>query len=190
MRGHAEWLEAEGLLVRNQMHDGEGPVLAVTPRGVRAAGYAANSHSITSSRVGLEHGRGVSWIAAHCDRCGRPWLGPAQLRDEGWPMKLTPRPGARRESHMPDLAFVLDGKERWAVEFERTAKGQEPLEQILEGYREAELRGKLDAVLYVCANEYIAERVESMAEEVEVDRAVRTLDWVISETRGEVETIA
>ena len=40
---------------------------------------------------------------------------------------------------MPDLGFVLDGKERWAVEFERTPKGHGPLEQILEGYREAQL---------------------------------------------------
>jgi hypothetical protein len=91
---------------------------------------------------------------------------------------------------MPDLAFVLDEKERWAVEFERTSKGHNPLEQILEGYREAELRGDLDGVLYVCENEYVAGRVEEVAEEVRVDRAIRTLEWVIAETRGEVETIA
>ena len=190
VRGHAERLEADGLVVRHRMDDGEGAVLVITPRGVRAAGYAANSHSSTSSRVGLMHGRGVSWIAAHCQRCGRPWLGPAELRADGWPMKLAPRPGSRRESHMPDLGFVLDGRERWAVEFERTAKGQNPLEQILEGYREAQLRGDVDAVLYVCADDYIAGRVESIAEAVEVDRAVRTLDWVIAETRGELEAIA
>lgn len=63
---------------------------------------------------------------------------------------------------MPDLAFVLDGRERWAVEFERTAKGCDPLEQILEGYREAELRGDVDGVLYVCENDYIAGRVETL----------------------------
>ena len=163
---------------------------SITPRGVRAAGYTANSRSTTSSQVGLLHGRGVSWVAAHCERCGRPWLGPAELRGDGWPMKLAPRPGSRRESHMPDLGFVLDGRERWAVEFERTAKGREPLEQILEGYREAQLRSDVDAVLYVCANDYIAGRVESIAEAVEVDRAVRTLDWVIAETRAELEAIA
>jgi hypothetical protein len=32
--------------------------------------------------------------------------------------------------------------------------------------------------------------VEAVGEEVRVDRAVRTLDWVIAETRGEVEAIA
>src|SRR5690242_15680629 len=79
-RGHGETLEAEGLVVRDRMDDGGGAVLVATARGVRAAGYAANSRSTTSSRAGLLHGRGVSWIAAHCDRCGRPWMGPAHLR--------------------------------------------------------------------------------------------------------------
>ena len=190
VRGHAERLEAEGLCVRHRMDDGEGAVLVATARGVRAAGYKANSRSTTSSRVGLLHGRGVSWVAAHCERCRRPWLGPAELRGDGWPIKLPPRPGSRRETHMPDLGFVLDGRERWAVEFERTAKGREPLEQILEGYREAQLRGERRRVLYVCADDYIAGRVESVAESVEVDRAVRTLDWVIAETRAELEAVA
>jgi hypothetical protein len=90
---------------------------------------------------------------------------------------------------MPDLAFVLDGKEHWAVEFERTSKGHGPLEQILEGYREAQLRGEVDGVFYVCENDYIAGRVDEVAEEVQVDRAIRTLDWVIAETRGEVEAL-
>ena len=190
VRGHAERLEAEGFLVRHRMDDGGGAVLVVTARGVRAAGYAANSRSTTSSKPGLLHGRGVSWIAAHCDRCRRPWLGPAELRAEGWPMPVPPRPHSSRESHMPDLAFVLDGKERWAVEFERTSKGHAPLEQILEGYREAQLRGDVDGVLYVCENDYIAGRVDEVAEEVQVDRAIRTLDWVIAETRGKVEALA
>ena len=50
------------------------------------------------------------------------------------------QPGSTRQTHMPDLGFLLDGKERWAVEFERTSKGHDPLAQILEGYREAQLR--------------------------------------------------
>ena len=190
VRGHAEILEAEGLLVRHRMDDGGGAVLVATARGVRAAGYAANSRSTTSSRVGLLHGRGVSWIAAHCDRCGRPWIGPPELPADGWPMPLPPSPGSARLTHMPDLGFLLDGKERWAVEFERTSKGHDPLAQILEGYREAQLRDEVDAVLYVCANDYIAGVVEAVGEEVRVDRAVRTLDWVIAETRGQLEAIA
>ena len=59
VRGHGERLEAEGFLVRHRMDDGGGAVLVVTARGVRAAGYAANSRSTTSSTPGLLHGRGV-----------------------------------------------------------------------------------------------------------------------------------
>jgi hypothetical protein len=84
---------------------------------------------------------------------------------------------------MPDLAFVLDGSERWAVEFERMPKSRPRLKRILGGYRAAELAGELASVLYVCADQSIARLVQSVAGEVRLDRAVRTLDWVIAETR-------
>lgn len=190
IREHARRLEADGLVLRSRMDDGDGAVLAVTPRGIRAAGYAANSRTPTSSRTGLEHGRGVSWIAAHCERSGRLWLGPAELRADGWPMSLPARSKPGAATHMPDLGFVVDGQERWAAEFERMPKSRERLERILEGYRELQIREELEAVLYVCATEYIARLVESVAMDVEVDRAVRTLDRIIDETRGQIPAAA
>ena len=191
VRGHAERLEAEGLLMRHRMDDGGGAVLVVTARGVRAAGYAANSRSTTSSTPGLLHGRGVSWIAAHCDRCGRPWLGPGELRAEGWPMPVPPRPHSSRESHMPDLAFVLDGEERWAVEFERTPKGHGPLEQILEGYREAQLdvfdEFEIEPEVFFERGEHVAvtvrQRAHGEASGVEVEIRIGHL-WTVRD--GEI----
>jgi hypothetical protein len=85
---------------------------------------------------------------------------------------------------MPDLGFLLDGRERWAVEFERVPKSETRLRRILAGYRAAELAGELESVLYVCADESIVRLVQSVAAEVKLDRAVRTLDWVIAQTRG------
>lgn len=190
IREHARGLEADGLVVRTRMHDGEGAVLAVTPRGIRAAGYPANSRTTTCSRGGLEHGRGVSWIAAYCERSARLWLGPRELRSDGWPMRLPPREKLRASSHMPDLGFVREGGEKWAAEFERMPKSRGRLEQILEGYREMQIRKELHAVLYVCATEYIEGLVEEVAAEVEVDRAVYSLEWVIERTRRRVETAA
>jgi hypothetical protein len=176
--------------VRSTLRDGGGAVLAVTPRGVAEAGYAISSRTVTSSDGGLAHGRGVSWVAAHCERFDRPWRGVAELRMDGWPMPLPPRPGLRARTHMPDLSFVLKGREQWAVEFERTAKSPKRVEQILSGYRDAEVRGDLHAVLYVCGSEYIARLVERAAEEVELNRAIRSLDWVIEEARAGVEVAA
>lgn len=186
IRSNARRLEADGLVMRTRMDDGAGPVLVVTPRGIRAAGYPANSRTATCSRGGLEHGRGVSWIAAYCERSGRLWLGPTELRTDGWPMELQRRSKPGASTHMPDLGFVVDGEHRWAAEFERMPKSRERLERILEGYRELQIRKELEAVLYVCATDYIARLVESVAAEVEVDRAVYSLEWIIDQTRGRV----
>ena len=85
---------------------------------------------------------------------------------------------------MPDLGFILDGTERWAAEFERVPKSEERLRGILRAYRTAELAGELESVLYVCADQSIVRLVQKVAAEVKLDRAVRTLDWLIAETRG------
>ncbi len=180
VRVHAESLEADGLVVRSQLGDGGGGVLVVTARGVRAAGYKPNSHTTTRSITGLLHGRGVSWVAAHCELRGRPWYGPGDVRSEDWVVKLPPKAGPGARTHAADLGFILDG-ERWAVEFERTPKPRPRLRRILEGYRRAQLSGQIDAVLYVCDDEWILDLVESTAAEVKLHRAVRDLGWVISE---------
>ncbi len=183
-RRYAKTLEEERLLVRNRLGDGGGSIVAVTPRGQRWAGYPITSRTTTRSLAGLLHGRGVSWVAAHCERNNRPWVGPGELRAEGWTFPMPPGHGAGALTHMPDLGFILEGTERWAVEFERVPKSRARLARILDGYRSAELRGDLDAVLYVCGNESICRLVDQVAEEVEVDRAIRTLDWVIKELTG------
>jgi hypothetical protein len=184
VRKYAGKLESEGLAVRRRLGDGGGAVVAITPRGLAEAGHPMSTRSTTNSHVGLLHGRGVSWIAAHCERRGRPWVGPEGLRSDGWVLHLSAATGPGPTTHMPDLGFILNGEERWGVEFERVGKSKSRLRRILEGYRQAELRGDLDAVLYVCASGSIVRLVESVAEQVEVDRAVRTLDWVIAEARA------
>lgn len=182
VRFHAERLERERLLIRSRF-DRSGPVAVITPRGLRRAGYAANSRNPTKSTTGLQHGRGISWIAAYCELRGRPWLGPAELRAHGWPLQVRQKNGKGPKTHMPDLGFILDGTEKWAVEFERVSKSDERLRGILRAYRSAELAGELESVLYVCPDQSIVRQVQSMAAEVKLDRAVRTLDWVIAETR-------
>jgi hypothetical protein len=183
VRFHAKRLEQERLLIRSRI-DGNGPLMTITPRGLRRAGYPANSRNPTKSVTGLQHGRGVSWIAAYCELRGRAWLGPAELRAEGWPLQVREKPGKGPRTHMPDLGFILDGTEKWAVEFERVSKSEDRLRGILRAYRTAELAGELESVLYVCADQTIVRLVQKVAAEVNLDRAVRTLDWLIQETRA------
>ena len=183
IRFHAARLERERLVIRSRP-DRNGPLLVITPRGLRRAGYPDNSRNPTKSVTGLLHGRGVSWIAAYCELRGRPWLGPGQLRGDGWPLQVRQKNGSGPRTHMPDLGFILDGRERWAVEFERVSKSEERLRGILRAYRTAELAGELESVLYVCAEQSIARLVQTVAAEVKLDRVVRTLDWVVSETRN------
>jgi hypothetical protein len=183
VRRYASRLEQQRLVVRSKIGDGGGGVLAVTPRGRRRAGYADGSRTTTRSLTGLLHGRGISWMAAHCDRSGRPWVGPGELRAEGWMVQLPRSILEGPRTHMPDLGFILDGEERWAAEFERVPKSRSRLARILGGYRDAELRGDLYAVLYVCADETIARLVRSVAEEVEVRCVLRKLERIIDEAR-------
>jgi hypothetical protein len=184
---HARFLEAEKLAVRSRLYDGGGAVLAITPRGVREAGYDITTTTRTTSFQGLLHGRGVSWIAAHCERAGRPWIGPEELRWGGWITQISPTPGVTARTHMPDLGLILDGSERWAVEFERVTKARVRLRAILSSYRTAQLTEQLDEVLYVCDNDMIIRQVESVAAEVGFNPVVRTLDQMIAEARRDVE---
>lgn len=177
----ARFLE-RGLARRSTLRDGGGAILAITPRGLSEAGYPISSRSSTSSEGGLAHGRGVSWVAAHCETRGREWAGPEQLRSEGWVVQISAASGPGPLTHMPDLGVVMEENRRWAVEYERTSKKRSRVRRILEGYREAQLRGDLDAVLYVCGHESISRQIGEVAEEVELDYAIRTLGELIDET--------
>ena len=131
IRFHAERLEHERLLIRTRV-DGAGPLMVITPRGLRRAGYAVNSRNPTRSITGLLHGCGVSWVAAHCERRERSWVGPGELRSQGWRLRLRDSGAEGPVTHMPDLGFLLDGRERWAVEFERVPKSETRLRGILQ----------------------------------------------------------
>ena len=184
VRTHARRLEAEGLAKRPRLYDRGGGMLAITPRGLHRAGYEISSRTTTSSISGLTHGRGVSWIAAHCARRGRRWFGPAELRNDGWVIALPRRAGFQARKRRPDLGLILEGRERWAVEFERVEMPSDRLQRILDGYRSAQLAGQIDGVFYVCATERIARTVRSATEPMTLSWAVRTLDRVIAEARG------
>jgi DNA-binding transcriptional ArsR family regulator len=180
---HAAALEREGLVRRPRVGDGGGAVVAVTPSGVRESGREPRSHSTTGSLGGLIHGRGVSWIAAHCQRRERIWFGPGELRDEGWLVPLPAQRSRRRRLHAPDLGFLLEG-ERWAAEFERVPKARERLRSILGAYRSAQLAGELDSVLYVCGTASVERLVRLIADEVELNCVTRRFDRVLAEASG------
>ncbi|MGH2957136.1 MAG: hypothetical protein ACRDL6_09095 [Solirubrobacterales bacterium] len=179
---HAAMLAAEGFLKRPRVADDGGPMLVVTPRGVREAGHEVRSGTAPGSLVALLHGRGVGWIAAHCERSGRPWYGPLELRDTGFQLRLGPRIDRTPRTHLPDLGFILD-EERWAVEFERVQKSRERLRWILDAYHTAQLGRELECVLYVCATPRIERVVQGVASEIGLDLVTRQLERIIREAR-------
>jgi hypothetical protein len=175
---HAAMLQREGYLKRPRLADCLGGMLVITPRGVRESGHEVRSGSTPGSLVALQHGRGVSWIAAYLERRGRPWYGPLEIRDAGFQLTLPRRGVDAPRTHLADLGFILEG-ERWAAEFERTQKSRERLRWILKGYRSAELSGQLDSVLYVCATPRIERVVNRIADEIELNLTTRQLDQLI-----------
>jgi hypothetical protein len=175
---HAAALERQGFIRRPRVGDGAGPLLVVTPKGVRESGREPTSRSPTGSLAGLIHGRGVSWIAAHCERRGREWWCPSELREGGWIVGLPP--GGKARKHLPDLGFILEG-ERWAAEFERVPKTRERLLSIVAGYRTAQLSGELDSLLYVCGSPQVERLVRTIADEIVVNLITRSLDRVVHE---------
>ena len=183
VHNHAVRLSEEGWLERPRVSDGRGGVLVVTPRGVREAGYEARSRSTPRSLTALLHGRGVSWLAAHSERRGRPWLGPLQLAGTDYAVALLPRRGKGASTHLPDLGVERD-RDRWAVEYERVPKGRERLRRIFEGYRSAELAGQLEGVLYVYDSRVVKDLLERMASEVELTIGIQPLGEFLGELRG------
>lgn len=180
---HAARLQADGFVARPRLADRAGGIMVVTPRGAREAGYEFRSGSRPTSSA-LQHGRGVSWIAALCERSCHPWAAPLELRDSQFELKLLPRAGAAPRTHLADLGLYLE-KERWAVEFERTQKSYERLRSILSGYRTAELTGELRGALYVCATPRIEKVVNRLADEIQLNLATRPLEWVIRMARDD-----
>jgi hypothetical protein len=109
---------------------------------------------------------------------GRDWHGPREVlgdADLAGEIEWRTGSGLRRAGHRPDLAVVIpDGTV--AIEAELERKSNNRLGAILSLYSRWIREERLAGVMYVCADQRLAERVSAYGSEVGIrEGALRTL---------------
>jgi len=181
---HAKRLEAAGWALRYPMIRGEGHLVVATRRGVQVCGLAVSAPSPPSSAL-WAHDCACAWTAAWLSVRGREWRGPREvMADAGLAGQIewgTGR-GRRRAGHRPDLAVVIPAG-TVAIEVELERKSNNRLAAILGLYARWVQEERLAGVMYVCADERLAERIASYGQQAGIrEGALRTI--LLDEVRG------
>lgn len=158
----------EGFLLRHPQLFGIGPaILLVTPRGVAASRSKLGAPEVDARQ--LDHDVELVELVIDHELQGERVFTERQLR------KLATRPdadkgryalelgsGEGRRLHFPDLIVEADGC-RTAIELEISEKTKRRLREILRNYGRSKL---IDSVAYLCPEEVVATRVNSIAREL------------------------
>lgn len=175
-RRHVARLQEMGWLGRAAGMWGEGSVVWLTERGLRAVGLggltAVRASPAPSSTL-TARGVLVGWSAARAQRRGHVWLSSRELalERERWEVRVHGERGWR--GVLPDLA-VWPAKDAPPVGlvveagFGRSARQR----AILEGWRDAISAGRYSAMRYDCAGEQAARWITTMAEQVGLHRSM------------------
>lgn len=165
-RSHARRLEKEGWLARYPMTRGEGSLFVATRTGVAVAAVAVRAAGQPAPTWWAHH-CGVAWAAAWLKVRGHDFLGARQvLEDARYAGKISwrDRRGYNTSSHRPDLV-ARTGRAGVAIEVELAKKSAERLRAILWHY--AIWRStKGGAVIYVCADDELCQRVRTVGKAV------------------------
>jgi hypothetical protein len=159
-RRHARRLEEQRWLERHRMTRGEGSLFVVSRQGVRMSGLPVSA-SATPSPTLWAHDCACAWTAAWLTVRGADWQGPREVLvdpDLKGELEWQTRSGWRRTAHRPDLT-VLIAHGPVAVEVELQRKAERRLGAVLSLYRRWLDESRIAGVVYVCANQNIAERV-------------------------------
>ena len=165
-RSHARRLEKEGWLARYPMTRGEGCLFVATRTGVAVAAVAVRAAGQPAPTWWAQH-CGVAWAAAWLTVRGHDFLGARQaLEDARYAGKISwrDRRGYNTSSHRPDL-LARTGRAGVAIEVELAKKSAGRLRAILSHYaiwRSAQG----GAVIYVCADVELCQRVRTHGKEV------------------------
>jgi hypothetical protein len=174
---HARRLEGEGWAARYAMTRGSGHLVVATRRGVQVSGLGVSAPSPPSAPW-WAHDCACAWTAAWLSVRGRDWHGPREVlgdADLAGEIEWRTGSGLRRAGHRPDLAVVIpDGTV--AIEAELERKSNNRLGAILSLYSRWIREERLAGVMYVCADQRLAERVSAYGSEVGIrEGALRTL---------------
>jgi hypothetical protein len=156
----------EGWLARYPMTRGEGCLFVASRTGVTVAAVAVKAAGQPAPTWWTHH-CGVAWAAAWLTVRGHDFLGPRQLLgDAGWAGEISwrDRRGYNTSKHRPDLV-ARPSRGGVAIEVELAKKSSERLRAILLRYAiRRSTRGS--AVMYVCADDELCQRVRRIGAEV------------------------
>jgi hypothetical protein len=180
---HARRLRAESWLETCSQTRGEGSLVYASRTGVRRAGVTAAAVERRPAPVTWPHLEACAWTAAWLTARERGMVGPREIlvRDE-WRAELQwrERGETRRRGHRPDLAGRLPDGQLLPIEVELTEKSSARLTATLQLHCEWIAGGRSPAVIYVCGNNEIAERVVAEGEQggLSVDRGTMRVELI------------
>ena len=189
---HARRLRAESWLETCCRTRGEGSLVYASRTGIRRAGVPAAAVERRPAPVTWPHVEACAWTAAWLTARERGMVGPREMlvRDE-WRGELQwrERGETRRRGHRPDLAGRLPDGRLLPIEVELTEKSSARLTATLHLHGEWIAAGRSPAVIYVCGNDEIVERVAAEGEQagLRVDRGTMRVELVATIRREAVE---
>ncbi len=151
--------------------------------GVRVCGVRAAAVERVPSPVWWAHLEACAWTAAWLTARSRQMVGPREmLIQDSWrgELRFRERGETRVRGHRPDLAGRLPGGEVLPFEVELTEKSSARLQAVLKLHAAWVANGKSSAVIYICANNDISERVIAAGERagLSVDRGTLRAELV------------
>jgi hypothetical protein len=189
---HARRLRVQGWLERCSRTRGEGSLIYASRIGVRCAGVAAAAVEKRPAPVTWPHCEACAWTAAWLTARGRGMVGPREMLvrlDWRGELRWHERGELRRRGHRPDLGGRLPDGQLLPIEVELTAKSSARLKAVLALHAEWIAAGKSAAVIYVCGDDEIAERVlaDGAQAGLSVDRGTIRIELVATIQREAVE---
>jgi hypothetical protein len=150
---------------------GEGSLIWATRAGIRWSGIKAVAINSAPKPNSWAHYDASAWTAAWLTVRGRQMIAPLEmlLRPEWrgqvqWREHYEPR----KRGHRPDLAVRLADGGVLPMEVELTDKSPARLKAVLVLHRQWVLSGLSSGVIYICANQHLAERVRTTGEDAKL----------------------
>jgi hypothetical protein len=164
---------------RQAMTRGDGSLIYATRAGVAVSGVLATVPTAPPAPATWAHCEACGWVAAWVTARGRHMIGPRQLlAGVEWQGQVRWREhGSERvRGHRPDLlaAITPDGP-LMAVEVELATKSHARLHAVLALHARWVASGKARALIYVCGDTQLADRVRGTAEPLGLNETRRTL---------------
>jgi len=173
VRRHVARLEAAGWLERAAWVWGEGSVAWLTSLGVESSGLGGlRAVKAPPAPTTIAHGILVGWSAARAEKRGRVWKSARELalEPDRWEVAMRCERGYTKA--LPDLAVWLKPSgPPIALVSETGGRREDRQKKILEGWRNAVYAGQYSAVLYDCANDSVARRIDRLAARVHLTRS-------------------